>query len=65
MDDAKSGLDLIKTEEAAALLCVKRSTLEVWRCHGDGPPWVRVGRKAVRYRRSDVMNFIQDGQVAA
>lgn len=38
---------------AALLNDVSESTLEKWRCTGDGPNFIRAGRK-VLYRRSDV-----------
>lgn len=39
-------LDNLKTtEEVAALLELAPETLVIWRCHGKGPPYLKVGRK--------------------
>ena len=47
--------ELLNQEALAALLGneVSTSTLERWRCTGDGPRFIRVGRTPL-YRRSDV-----------
>jgi len=63
MDDGKT--DLLDTEAAAALLDVKRGTLEAWRLNKRYPlPYVRVGRN-VRYRRRDLIEFIEKRMVSA
>ena len=49
---------MVRTEQAAKILDVTKSTLEAWRCRGGGPPFIRYGR-AVRYRESDLESFIQ------
>jgi excisionase family DNA binding protein len=49
----------IRTREAAAILGVKESTLEAWRCRGGGPAFLKLG-KAVRYRQSDLENFMAE-----
>lgn len=43
---------MLRTEQAAIILDVKKSTLEAWRCRGGGPPFVKYGR-AIRYREGD------------
>lgn len=48
----------IRTEEAAEVLGVKKSTLEAWRCRGGGPTFLKIG-KCVRYRTSDLENFME------
>jgi excisionase family DNA binding protein len=45
--------ELINTKQVAELLMAKANTVEIWRCRGEGPPFIKVGR-SVRYRRSDV-----------
>ena len=45
--------------EAAALLGLKRTTLESWRMRGGGPEYAKLG-KAVRYRRSVIEAFIAE-----
>lgn len=49
---------LLKTHEAAALLDVSKHTLDVWRALGKGGPnYVKIGRN-VRYKKSEIENFI-------
>lgn len=43
----------LDTIEAAHYLGLMKSTLEAWRCRGDGPQFVKLGR-AVRYRQADL-----------
>ncbi|WP_372836606.1 helix-turn-helix transcriptional regulator [Pontibacterium sp.] len=56
---------LLKTEEAAAFLNISKSALEKGRAAGnDGlPPYCRIGRSAIRYRRSDLVNWVNDNVV--
>lgn len=49
---------MVRTEQAAEILDVKKSTLEAWRCRGGGPPFIKYGR-AIRYRESDLQEFIE------
>jgi excisionase family DNA binding protein len=51
---------IFKTPEAAKYLDVKKSTVEAWRCRGGGPAFIRYNR-AIRYRKSDLDNFIEKG----
>src|SRR4051812_19019275 len=48
-------------------LGVSTRTLARWRQLDDGPAWTRVGTKAIRYRRGDVMAWLagqdQGGEV--
>jgi len=50
-------MNIIRTSEAAELLGLRVSTLEAWRCRGGGPVFLKLG-KAVRYRKSDLENFM-------
>ncbi len=51
--------DLLTTDETAGLLDCKQGTLEVNRCLGRGDlPYVKIGR-SVRYRRSEVLAYIE------
>jgi len=51
----------LTTKEAAAYLGLMPCTLEKWRCQGKGPRFVKLGSKAVRYRRSDLDAFVAGG----
>ncbi len=44
---------LLTTAQAAQYLALGQRTLENWRCRGDGPAFVRLGR-VVRYRVLDL-----------
>jgi predicted DNA-binding transcriptional regulator AlpA len=50
--------DLLRTREAAAELRLSPRTLDRWRGTDEGPPYVRLGRKAVAYRRSDLDRWL-------
>lgn len=51
--------DLLDEKEAAACLAIAVTTLRNWRSlDGKGPPFVKVGARLVRYRRSDLAAFI-------
>jgi len=45
---------LLTPSEAAALLKLSPKTLERYRRTGDGPPFVTVGPRLIRYRRADL-----------
>ena len=47
---------MLRTEQAADMLGLTKSTLEAWRVRGDGPVFVKLG-KAVRYRQEDLDAF--------
>ena len=49
---------LLREHEAAARLGLKSQTLSVWRCHGQGPPFVRLSGRAVRYEAAALEQFI-------
>ena len=55
--------DVLLTEsQAAELLQISIRTLQAWRLRRSGPPYVQLGR-AVRYRRSDLMGWIDSNTV--
>ncbi|MHC2088754.1 helix-turn-helix transcriptional regulator [Methylobacterium sp. CM6244] len=49
---------LLNEHQAAALLNVAVKTLRNWRCRGDGPVFVKLGAKSIRYRDHDLADFI-------
>ncbi|MBB3900417.1 helix-turn-helix transcriptional regulator [Roseococcus suduntuyensis] len=54
--------DLLTVADAADLLGLAAETLDHWRMTPDrGPAFVKLGR-AVRYRRADVLAFVQRGR---
>ena len=50
---------LLNTQQAAAYLCVSVAFLERDRWAGAKVPYIKVGSRAVRYRMSDLMSFIE------
>ena len=48
--------------EAAHFLSISPRTLEAWRLRGGGPPFTKIGARAVRYRRGDVVAWSTAGQ---
>ena len=48
----------LSTKEAATLLGIQPNTLEIWRCKGRGPLFVKLGGP-VRYRLSDLNAWIE------
>lgn len=56
--------DLLSREEAARYLGVSASTLAIWKCTGRyNLPCVKIGR-LVKYRRSDLDEFIAERVIA-
>jgi excisionase family DNA binding protein len=51
------------SDYVAELLVLTRNTLEKWRVRGEGPPFVKLGGR-VRYRRSDVLAWIEENTKA-
>ncbi len=54
-----SPADLLTEREAARALTVAVNTLRNWRWKSCGPRYVRVGLRAIRYRRSDLESFLR------
>ena len=51
--------ELLKTRPTADLLDVAEITLKKWRINGQGPNFLRVGVRAIRYRRSDINSWLR------
>lgn len=54
--------DLLSNEQTAAILGVKPNTLEIWRCKGKGPAFIKLGEhpsSPIRYQRSRVMQWLR------
>ena len=52
----------INQREVAQLLGVSERTLEKWRRTGDGPPYIAISRRCIRYRLADLRDW-QDQHV--
>jgi excisionase family DNA binding protein len=64
MTTACNELELLRAGEVAAILGLKQVTAELWMRTGRLPV-VRLGRRAVRVRRSDIARIIEERTVAA
>ena len=51
---------LLNTNETAAWLGVAPITLRIWRSRGEGPPFIRVSRRGIRYQRKSVVEFLRE-----
>lgn len=52
--------EMMTEDETAEFLTVKPQTLAAWRCRGSHDlPFVKVGR-AVRYRRTNVLEWLEN-----
>jgi len=56
---------LLTRAQAAEMLGLKAQTLAIWSMTGRNLPVVRIGPKTVRYRRSDILAFIEKQVVPA
>lgn len=45
-------------KNAALFIGVSQKTLQTWRSHRMGPPYIRITRKCIRYRKADLQDFI-------
>lgn len=50
---------LLTDEQAAEIIGLKVSTIRYWRYTGEGPAFVKVGGKCVRYRLADINEWIE------
>ena len=55
----QSSSRLLRQEDAARYLSVSPRALEAWRHRGGGPPAVFISKRCVRYRLSDLEDWIQ------
>ena len=51
---------LLTEEEAAAFLGYSKRALQNWHHRGDGPPYIRISERAVRYRRRDLIDWCEE-----
>jgi predicted DNA-binding transcriptional regulator AlpA len=51
--------ECMRTPEAARYVALSESTLTKMRLTGDGPPFVKVGPRAVAYRRADLDAWLE------
>jgi predicted DNA-binding transcriptional regulator AlpA len=51
--------EVVRPSEAASLLSVSLSLLKKWRLAGSGPRFVRLGGRAIGYRRMDLLAWVE------
>lgn len=56
---------ILRTPDAACAIGLGIPTLEKMRLRGDGPPFVRLGPKAVGYRIADLERWLADRVVSS
>jgi len=49
----------VDERELAKLLALRANTLRNWRARGIGPPYSRLGKKAIRYRVREVFSWAE------
>lgn len=50
----------LTVEQAADYLCVSKNYLDKLRVSGMGPPFIRLGRRKVLYRTSDLDRWVEE-----
>jgi hypothetical protein len=55
--------ELLREPSAGRVLGVKANTLRKWRQLGIGPDYIRLSHRCVRYRREDLMRFLESRRV--
>lgn len=50
---------LVNEREAADMLGLTPRTLQAWRQQGEGPPYVRVSSRCIRYRIADLEDWAE------
>ena len=56
----KSNMESLLNETLAAkFLGLSTRTLQKWRVEGSGPAFVRISRRAIRYRPSDLQEWVE------
>jgi predicted DNA-binding transcriptional regulator AlpA len=57
--EAASSPECMRTPAASRYVALSESTLTKMRLTGDGPPFVKVGPRAVAYRRADLDAWLE------
>jgi len=51
---------LLKEEQAAAFLGVTRRALQSWRLSGQGPQYIRISSRCIRYRKRELVTWSEN-----
>ena len=60
MKNANEQDGLLTAQEAAAYLGLTPRFLEMRRFNGNGPPYIRISSRCVRYLQSDLQAWVED-----
>jgi len=63
-DGGRATGELLSQQQVAVRLGVSARTIEGWRARGVGPPFLRLSARAVRYRVSDLEQWLDQRRVA-
>lgn len=55
--------DVMDTKQLSQLLGVPVPTIATWRHNGNGPRFLRLGGRVIRYRKTDVLRWIASSVV--
>lgn len=55
--------DYLSEPKAARIGAISPHTLRKWRQTGDGPPFIRVSARCIRYRRDDFLHWLEARRV--
>lgn len=50
---------IMTEKQAANFLSLTPRTLQAWRYRGDGPQFIRISRRCIRYRRCDLDQWLE------
>jgi predicted DNA-binding transcriptional regulator AlpA len=51
---------LYSTKQLAKLFAVSEQLVEIWRHQGEGPRWIKLGPRCIRYKRTDVLSWLNE-----
>ena len=54
---------ILTERDAARMISMSVDWLRERRWHGDGPPYLRIGSKAIRYERDELLSFMRSHRV--
>jgi predicted DNA-binding transcriptional regulator AlpA len=54
--------EAVNTSEASRLVGFPVCTLHTWRSRGDGPPFLKIGARSVRYQRRALLQWMAERQ---
>lgn len=61
--DKKSKGSLLTTEEVSDWMKISRNALQIMRHEGKGPRYIKLSRRAVRYREQDVLEWMESATI--